>query len=146
MFDYDFSQLFTLTNIAFVFVGSFIGLLIGAMPGMGTTLAIVLLLPFSYTMPPLTAILMLLAAYQGAEYGGSISSITLGIPGTPSAAATVIDGYAMAKTESRAGHSAFPCSPPPSGGCWGPAPCCSSRSPWRNSPCASTPPTSVCWA
>lgn len=97
MFDYDFSQLFTLTNIAFVFVGSFIGLLIGAMPGMGTTLAIVLLLPFSYTMPPLTAILMLLAAYQGAEYGGSISSITLGIPGTPSAAATVIDGYAMSK-------------------------------------------------
>ena len=97
MFNYDFSQLLTVSNIAFVFVGSFVGLLIGAMPGMGTTLAIVLLLPFSYTMSPLAAILMLLAAYQGAEYGGSISSITLGIPGTPAAAATVIDGYAMSK-------------------------------------------------
>lgn len=98
MLNYDFSQLFTVSNIVFVFVGSFIGLLIGAMPGMGTTLAIVLLLPFSYTMSPLAAILMLLAAYQGAEYGGSISSITLGIPGTPAAAATVLDGYAMAKS------------------------------------------------
>ena len=97
MFEYDFSQLLTVSNILFVFAGSFIGLLVGAMPGMGTALAIVLLLPFSYTMPPLTAILMLLAAYQGAEYGGSISSITLGIPGTPSAAATVLDGYAMSK-------------------------------------------------
>lgn len=97
MFDFDFSQLFTLNNLFMCALGSFVGLLVGAMPGMGTVLAIVLLLPFTYTMEPLTAILILLCAYQGAEYGGSISSITLGIPGTPSAAATTIDGFALAK-------------------------------------------------
>lgn len=97
MLNYDFSALLTFENIALVIFGSFIGLLVGAMPGLGTALAIILLLPFSYEMKALSAILMLLSAYQGAEYGGSISSITLGIPGTPSAAATVIDGYAMSK-------------------------------------------------
>ncbi|PNV61873.1 C4-dicarboxylate ABC transporter permease [Clostridium sp. chh4-2] len=97
MFQYDFSLLLTAENLALIFIGSFIGLLVGSMPGLGTALAIVLLLPFSYGMKALSAIVMLLAAYQGAEYGGSISSITLGIPGTPSAAATALDGYAMSK-------------------------------------------------
>jgi len=97
MFQYNFALLLTPENLALIFIGCFVGLLIGAMPGLGTALAIVLLLPFSYKLKALSAILMLLAAYQGAEYGGSISSITLGIPGTPAAAATAIDGYAMAK-------------------------------------------------
>lgn len=97
MLSYDFSLLLTAENIGLVFLGSFIGLLVGSMPGLGTALAIVLLLPFSYGMKALSAIVMLLAAYQGAEYGGSISSITLGIPGTPSAAATALDGYALSK-------------------------------------------------
>lgn len=97
MLDYDFSQLLTIENFLLLFLGSFVGLLVGAMPGLGTAIAIILLLPFSYEMKALSAIIMLLAAYQGAEYGGSISSIVLGIPGTPSAAATLADGYAMAK-------------------------------------------------
>ena len=93
----ELSSLFTWQNLFLAFAGSFIGLLVGAMPGLGTAMAIVLLMPFSYSMKALSAMVLLLCAYQGAEYGGSISSITLGVPGTPSASATVLDGYAMAK-------------------------------------------------
>lgn len=81
-------------------LGTFVGLLIGTLPGLGATIAIVLLLPLTYSMTPLASILLLLAAYQGAEYGGSISSIIIGVPGTPAAAATVLDGNAMAKKNS----------------------------------------------
>jgi putative tricarboxylic transport membrane protein len=60
---------------------------------------VVLLLPLTYSMTPLASILMLIAAYQGSEYGGSISSIILGIPGTPAAVATTIDGNALARQD-----------------------------------------------
>lgn len=90
-----FLQLFTVENIAFIVLGLLIGLTFGAIPGLGSQITLVLLLPFSFSMNPLAAILMLLAAYQGCEYGGSISAVTLGIPGTPAAAATVLDGYQM---------------------------------------------------
>ncbi len=93
----ELSSLFTWQNLLLAFAGSFVGLLVGAMPGLGTAMAIVLLMPFSYSMKAMSAIVLLLCAYQSAEYGGSISSITLGVPGTPSASATVLDGYAMAK-------------------------------------------------
>lgn len=96
----DFAALLSVTNIVAIIIGTFVGLLIGALPGLGATVAIVLLLPFSYAMEPLASILMLLAAYQAAEYGGSISSIILGIPGTPAAAATLLDGNAMARQNS----------------------------------------------
>lgn len=94
---FDIMTLLTPQNVIFIFLGTFIGLLVGAMPGMGTNLAIVLMLPLSFTLNPLTAILLLLCVYQSAEYGGSIAGITLGIPGTASAAASLIDGNAMAK-------------------------------------------------
>ncbi|WP_157928840.1 tripartite tricarboxylate transporter permease [Pararhizobium haloflavum] len=100
LFEFDFLGLFSLSNLSGIAIGTFVGLLIGALPGLGATVAIVLLLPFTYSMEPLAAILMLVAAYQGAEYGGSISSIILGIPGTPAAAATLIDGNALAKRSS----------------------------------------------
>ncbi len=83
-----------------IFIGLLVGMFFGAMPGLGLTLAITLLLPMTYTMEPLNAILMLLAAYQSAEYAGSISAITLGIPGTVMAAPIVIDGRAMASQSS----------------------------------------------
>src|SRR5690625_2624459 len=83
-----------------IVLGSFIGMLFGAIPGLGAALTIVLLLPITYFMSPLAAILLLLSAYQSAEYGGSISALTLGIPGTPAAAATVIDGFEYAKSTS----------------------------------------------
>jgi len=85
---------------AMIVLGSFIGMLFGSIPGLGAALTIVLLLPITYFMSPLAAILLLLSAYQSAEYGGSISALTLGIPGTPAAAATVIDGFEYAKNTS----------------------------------------------
>lgn len=83
-----------------ILLGTFIGILIGALPGMGAPLAVALVLPFAYKMTSLTAVMLLLSVYQGAEYGGSISAIVLGIPGTSAAAATVLDGNPMSK----AGH------------------------------------------
>lgn len=97
LYGFDILQLFEPLNLAVCAIGVFIGLLVGAMPGLGTTLAIALVLPFTYKLEPLTAILLLLCVYQGAEYGGSISAITLGIPGTAGASATVLDGNALAK-------------------------------------------------
>lgn len=94
---FDFVGLFSVSNLFAIALGTLAGLIIGALPGLGASIAIILLLPLTYTMEPLASILLLLAAYQGAEYGGSISSIVLGIPGTPAAVATAIDGNAMAK-------------------------------------------------
>lgn len=98
--DFDFQSLFELSNLLAIALGTFVGMLIGALPGLGATVAIVMLLPFTYGMEPLGSILMLVAAYQAAEYGGSISSIILGIPGTPAAAATLLDGNALSKRSS----------------------------------------------
>lgn len=97
IFTMDYSMLFTFENLIFIIFGTTFGLLAGALPGLGATISIALLLPLTYTMSPLAAILMLVAVYQSAEYGGSISSVILGVPGTPAAVATVIDGNAMSK-------------------------------------------------
>jgi putative tricarboxylic transport membrane protein len=96
---FDFASLFSAANLLAIILGTLVGLIIGALPGLGATVAVVLLLPLTYSMEPLASILLLIAAYQGAEYGGSISSIVLGIPGTPAAVATVLDGNAMAKKD-----------------------------------------------
>jgi len=73
------------------------GILLGAMPGFGGVLAMALLLPFTYGMDPNIALPMLTAVYSGAIYGGGITAILLGVPGTSAAAATVADGFAMTK-------------------------------------------------
>lgn len=99
LLSFDFASLFSLANLLAIVFGTLVGLIVGALPGLGATVAVVLLLPLTYTMPPLASILLLIAAYQGAEYGGSISSIVLGIPGTPAAVATVLDGNAMARKD-----------------------------------------------
>ena len=88
------------TGLLSIGLGLVVGLFFGAMPGLGLTIAITLLLPLSYSMSPVNAILMLLAAYQAAEYAGSISAITLGIPGTVMAAPILQDGRPMAQNES----------------------------------------------
>lgn len=102
LFNVDFSLMFFIEIVAVVFLGAVIGVFLGALPGLGVMVVLVLLFPVSYSMSPLAAVLLLLSAYQSAEYGGSISSITLGIPGTPSAAPMLLDGYTMAKKESAA--------------------------------------------
>jgi len=77
--------------------GIVIGIIIGAIPGLGPTMAIALLIPVTFSMAPIPAITLLLGVYQGAIFGGSISAILLNVPGTPSSAATAIDGHAMAR-------------------------------------------------
>ena len=71
------------------------GILGGSMPGLSPSIAMALLLPFTYTLPPVAGIVMLATCYIGAEYGGSIPAILIRTPGTNAAAATVIDGYEM---------------------------------------------------
>lgn len=96
-----------LSSTLAIFAGLFIGMLMGALPGLGLMLAISLVLPLSYNLDPLSSILMLLAVYQGAEYGGSISAILLGIPGTAMAAATQLDGHPFALNKSPGKALAF---------------------------------------
>lgn len=80
-----------------IIVGTSLGLFIGAMPGLSATMGIALLLPLTYSLEPAVGISMLCALYMGAMYGGSISAILIKTPGTPAAAATVMDGYPLAQ-------------------------------------------------
>ncbi len=77
-------------------VGTVVGLIFGAIPGLTYSMALALALPFTFGMQATQSIALLLGVYVGGMSGGSVSAILLGIPGTPSAAATVIDGYPMA--------------------------------------------------
>jgi len=77
--------------------GIALGIIIGSIPGLGPTMAIALMIPVTFAMQPIPAILLLLGIYQGAIFGGSISAILLNVPGTPSSAATALDGYPMAQ-------------------------------------------------
>jgi putative tricarboxylic transport membrane protein len=80
------------------------GIIGGALPGISASITMALLLPFTYGMDPMIAIVLLSATYIGAEYGGSIPAILIRTPGTNSAAATVIDGYEI-KRQGRAGEA-----------------------------------------
>ena len=84
-------------NVSMIFLGTLLGVFIGAMPGLSATMGLALLLPITFAMPPETGISMMAALYIAAMYGGSISAILLRTPGTPAAAATVLDGYPMAE-------------------------------------------------
>ncbi len=84
-------------NLLAILVGTMIGMFIGAMPGLSATMAIALLLPLTYSLSPETGLAMLASLYLAAMYGGSIAAILLRTPGTPAAAATVLDGYPMAQ-------------------------------------------------
>jgi putative tricarboxylic transport membrane protein len=83
--------------IIYMVLGLILGIIFGAMPGFGATLGIVLLIPFTFGMDPTTALPMLAGVYSGAIYGGSITAVLIGIPGTSSSAPTVLDGYEMTK-------------------------------------------------
>ncbi|MBT3659445.1 MAG: C4-dicarboxylate ABC transporter permease [Rhodospirillaceae bacterium] len=84
-------------NLIVVFIGVFIGTFVGAIPGMTTPMGVALVLPFTFTMQPITGILLLLGVYKGGLYGGSITAILIKAPGTPAASCTVLDGFPMAQ-------------------------------------------------
>ncbi len=104
----DLSMIWTLSTTTWLIPAALIGLvwgiLGGALPGISASITMALLLPFTYTMEPVVAIVMLASVYIGAEYGGSIPAILIRTPGTNSAAATVIDGYEM-KRQGKAGEA-----------------------------------------
>ena len=87
----------TPSAISAVGLGALVGLIFGSIPGLTFTVALALALPITFSMEPVPAIGLLLGTYIGGMTGGSVSAILLGIPGTPSAAATVLDGHSMTK-------------------------------------------------
>lgn len=84
-------------NILLALGGVIAGTIIGAMPGLSATMAVAVLVPFTYVMGPASGLIVLGAIYTGAIFGGAISAILVNTPGTPSAIATTFDGYPMAK-------------------------------------------------
>jgi putative tricarboxylic transport membrane protein len=83
--------------IVTAFAGTLWGIFGGALPGLSPSISMALLLPFTYGMQPIPAIVLLASVYVGAEYGGSIPAILIRTPGTNAAAATTLDGYEMTK-------------------------------------------------
>lgn len=89
------SIIFSVKGLIAMWIGLVMGIVFGAIPGLTSTLALSLLVPVTYGMDPAIAMMIMCGSYCGAEYGGSISAILLGVPGTPAAAATKMDGYPM---------------------------------------------------
>jgi putative tricarboxylic transport membrane protein len=97
-----FTVVLTPWNLFYCLFGAVIGTLIGVLPGIGPAATIALLLPFTFNVPPVTALIMLAGIYYGSQYGGSTTSILVNIPGESSSVVTCLDGYAMAR-QGRAG-------------------------------------------
>ena len=88
--------LFTLENIIWINLGVFIGCVFAAIPGLSVILCIILFLPVTYTMKAIPGMMFLLGIYCAGGYGGSVSAILINTPGTPHAAATMLDGHPLA--------------------------------------------------
>ena len=99
-----FSVALTFQNLMFAFVGSVLGTLIGVLPGIGSVAGCAMLIPLSFQMTPTGAIIMLTAIFYGSQYGGTITSVLLNVPGEAASAITCIDGYQMTKN-GRAGSA-----------------------------------------
>ena len=91
------SLIFEFKNILVIFAGVLIGVLVGALPGLSSPMAIALLMPFTISLDPVAAISMMAALYCAGTFGGSITAILINAPGAPPAVATALDGYQMAK-------------------------------------------------
>ena len=84
-------------NIFLCLIGTLVGTLIGVLPGIGSLATIAMLLPITFGLPPVGALIMLAGIYYGAQYGGSTTSILINIPGESSSVVTALDGHQMAK-------------------------------------------------
>jgi putative tricarboxylic transport membrane protein len=92
-----FSVALTLQNIAYCFTGVLLGTIVGVLPGIGPVTTVAMLLPISFTLQPVPAMIMLAGIYYGAQYGGSTTAILVNIPGEASSVVTTIDGHQMAR-------------------------------------------------
>ena len=97
-----FAVAFSLENLAYCFAGVALGTLIGVLPGITPLVAIGMLFPLTFTLPPIPSLIMLAGIYYGAQCGGSTTAILVNLPGETGAAVTCIDGYQMAR-QGRAG-------------------------------------------
>ena len=90
-----FAVAFSPINVILLFIGAFIGMLVGIIPGFGASAAIAILLPMTLSLEPTSAIIMLAGIYYGSMYGGATTSILINTPGDSAAVATTFDGYPM---------------------------------------------------
>jgi len=90
------STAFTVANLLYCLAGVFLGTLIGVLPGLGPTATIAMLLPITFTLPPISSLIMLAGIYYGSQYGGSTTSILVNVPGEAASVVTALDGYQMA--------------------------------------------------
>src|SRR6202795_3387553 len=89
-------------NLLLCLIGALVGTLVGVLPGIGTIATVAMLLPITFGLPPVGALIMLAGIYYGAQYGGSTTSILVNIPGEASSVVTTLDGHQMAR-QGRAG-------------------------------------------
>src|SRR5881394_970526 len=89
-------------NVMYCFIGALVGTLIGVLPGIGPVATIAMLLPITFNLNPVAALIMLAGIYYGAQYGGSTTAILVNLPGESSSVVTCLDGYQMAR-QGRAG-------------------------------------------
>jgi putative tricarboxylic transport membrane protein len=89
-------------NIMFCLIGALVGTLVGVLPGIGSVATLAMLLPITFGLPPVSALIMLAGIYYGAQYGGSTTSVLVNIPGEATSVVTTLDGHQMAK-QGRAG-------------------------------------------
>jgi putative tricarboxylic transport membrane protein len=99
---FGFSVALSLQNVLYCFIGCLLGSLIGVLPGIGPLATVAMLLPLTFSIPPIPALIMLAGIYYGAMYGGSTTSILVNLPGETASVVTCIDGYQMAR-QGRAG-------------------------------------------
>jgi putative tricarboxylic transport membrane protein len=92
----NFISFINIPNMLYIILGTLIGIIFGAIPGLTANVAMVVFMPLTFAMQPLTAMVFLLSIFVSGKFGGSISAILIGIPGTGGAAATLIDGYPLA--------------------------------------------------
>src|SRR5438876_7519880 len=91
-------------HLLYALIGCLLGTLIGVLPGIGPVATIAMLLPITFSLPPVAALIMLAGLYYGAQYGGSTTAILVNIPGESSSVVTCIDGHMMAR-KGRAGSA-----------------------------------------
>lgn len=96
-----FETALSLQNLLYCLIGVFLGTAVGVLPGLGPVATIAMLLPATFALPPIAALIMLAGIYYGAQYGGSTTAILVNLPGESSSVVTAIDGYQMA----RQGHA-----------------------------------------
>src|SRR2546427_533589 len=99
---FGFGVALSLQNLLYCLIGVSVGTLIGVLPGIGPLGTIAILMPITYSVSPVSALIMLAGIYYGAQYGGSTTAILVNLPGETSAVVTCIDGYQMAR-QGRAG-------------------------------------------